>query len=186
MKGGLEVLQQITLPPKYKAESRGLSLPNTVEKSCFLIMWLIWLLSDELQICFFFFFFCYKIWKCIWFNPMLLCTHFNRFPFTCFSVKYTDLFPYLNIMQSSHLGAGMCSLHYCCAFRLRVGTPSFSAADDMVMYLKVSSSFKGKLLPIKLRVKKKISRYFKSTFAAVKFFQPDHSCVHLLTSVLNH
>lgn len=117
---------------------------------------------------------------------MLLCTHFNRFPFTCFSVKYTDLFPYLNIMQNSHLGAGMCSLHYCCAFRLRVGTPSFSAADDMIMYLKVSSSFKGKLLPVKLRVKKKISRYFKSTFAAVKFFQPDHSCVHLLTSVLNH
>lgn len=93
----------------------------------------------------FFFFFYYKIWKCIWFNPMLLCTHFNRFPFTCFSVKYTDLFPYLNIMQNSHPGAGMCSLHYCCAFRLGVGTPSFSVADDMIMYLKVSSSFKGKL-----------------------------------------
>lgn len=142
MKGSLEVLQQITLPPKYKAESTGLSLPNTVEKSCFLIMRLItvWWTANLL-----FFFFCYKIWKCIWFNPMLLCTHFNRFPFTCFSVKYTDLFPYLNIMQNSHPGAGMCSLHYCCAFRLGVGTPSFSVADDMIMYLKVSSSFKGKL-----------------------------------------
>lgn len=69
-------------------------ISTRVEKSCFQIMQLIdcWLMHYKST------FFCHKICKYVSLNPLLLSTNFNRLPF---SIKYADLFSYLNIIQNA-------------------------------------------------------------------------------------